>query len=229
MDGKENAQAVAKMYCDANVRISPNCDLAKHIAAAVEVSDKWLSGTGRNIQAGTFFRSIQMERIASALPAARESPRFAEYLRHLSVGSLDIFERRPSKAKDTLWELELYALRRSKSVAASLTEPDIVAHINGFDIGIACKKIYSHKNIGKTLSIAVEQIEAVSEFGVIAINIDDLWPPNQIRVATSEEFVAHLFSTENRRFLTATVGIFTIPFLGTRYRSDGGIRRRRVC
>jgi hypothetical protein len=48
----------------------------------------------------------------------------------------------------------------------------------------------------------VAQIEAVSEYGLLAINIDDLWPPNQIRATTSEQYLAHTLSQENVQFLS---------------------------
>jgi hypothetical protein len=201
LEGKEQAEAVARMYRESGIQLNPNCDLAKHIAAAVEVSDQWLSDKVRKIPVGLLFRGIQMDRIATSVLAANESPRIADYLRQLATGSLDMFARRPSKAKNTLWELELHGLLRTRSVVANLDEPDIVAQVNGMAIGIACKKLYSQANVEKTLSKGVEQIEKVSEYGLLAINIDDLWPPNQMRVATSEQYLAHTLSQENLGFL----------------------------
>jgi hypothetical protein len=184
------------------IQLNRNCDLAKHIAAAVEISDHWLAGKRRNFQAQLLFRGIQMDRIATAVFAAKESPSIAEHLRHLARGSLGILDRRQSKAKNTLWELELHSVLRSKAVAAQLAEPDIVARIGPTVIGIACKKTYSHENVEKTLSVGVKQIERVSEFGLLAINIEDLWPPNQIRWATSEQYLGHTLSQENLQFLS---------------------------
>ena len=201
LEGKEQAEAVARMYREFGVQLNPNCDLASHIAAAVQVSDHWLSGKGRRIQAELLFRGIQMDRIATSVLAAKGARKIVDHLRHLASGSVDILERRRSKAKNTLWELELHALLHTRSVVADLDEPDIVAQMNNLRIGIACKKIYSHKNVEKALSVGVEQIERVSEYGLLAINIDDLWPPNQMRVVTSEQYLAHTLSQENLEFL----------------------------
>jgi len=201
VEGKEQAAAVAQMYLEAGIQLRPHCDLAKHIAAAAEVCDLWLSGKDRKIPVDLLFRGIQMDKIATSLLAAKESPRVAEQLRHLASGSLDVLARRPSKAKSTLWELELHALLRTRSVIADLDEPDIIAKMNDTVIGIACKKIYSHANVEKTLSVGVAQIENVSEYGLLAINIDDLWPPNQLRAATSDEALGHSLSQENLAFL----------------------------
>ena len=51
LEGKEQAAAVTQMYRDAGIQLSPQCDLPSHIAAAAEVSDRWLSGTLRNPEA----------------------------------------------------------------------------------------------------------------------------------------------------------------------------------
>jgi hypothetical protein len=201
LEGKEQALAVAEMYRHLGIQLNRSCDLAKHIAAAVGVSDHWLAGKGRNIQVELLFRGIQMDRIATSVLAAKESANISVHLRHLAAGSLDILDRRPSKAKSTLWELELHSLLRTKAVEAHLAEPDIVACIDDSVIGIACKKIYSNANVEKTISVGVEQIERVSQFGLLALNIDDLWPPNQIRAATSVQYLANTLSQENLQFL----------------------------
>jgi hypothetical protein len=201
LEGKQQALAVARMYREYGVQLNPSCELAKHIAASVEISDQWLSGKVRKVQVGVLFRGIQMDRIATSVLAAKESPKIADYLRHLASGSLDILGRRSSRARNILWELELHALLRTRSVTADLDELDIVARLNDMEIGIACKKIYSHENVEKSLSVGVEQIERVSEYGLLAINIDDLWPPNQLRIATSEEYVGQTLSQENLHFL----------------------------
>ena len=201
LDGKQQALAVTEIYRYFGVQLNNNSDLAKHIAAAVEISDHWLAGKGRNIRVELLFRSIQMDRIATSVLAAKQSANIAQHLRHLASGELDIFDRRPSKAKSTLWELELHSILRSKAVIADLAEPDIVAHFNDKVIGIACKKLHSHGNVEKTVSVGVRQIAQISEFGLLAINIDDLWPPNQIRVATSMRYLGHMLSQENLQFL----------------------------
>lgn len=201
LEGKKQALEVADIYRHLGIQLNRNCDLAKHIAAAVDVSDHWLAGKGRDIQAELLFRAIQMDRIATSVLAAKGSANISEHLRHLASGTLDILDRRPSKAKNTLWELELHSVLRTKGVDANLAEPDIVTRVNETVIGIACKKLYSDENVEKTLSVGVEQIEQVSEFGLLAINIDDLWPPNQIRVVTSEQYLGRTLSQENVQFL----------------------------
>jgi hypothetical protein len=201
LEGKEQAAAVKQMYLDAGIQLNPNCDLAKHIAAAGEVCDQWLCDKVRKIPVGSLFRGIQMDKITTSVLAAKGCPKIADHLRHLASGSLDVMDRRQTKAKSTLWELELHALLLARLVIAYLDEPDIIAKLNDTVIGIACKKIYSHENVEKTLSVGVAQIEKVSEYGLLAINIDDLWPQNQLRASTSDEELGYSLTQENLEFL----------------------------
>ena len=107
------------------------------------------------------------------------------------------------KAKDTLWELELYQILRAHSIKASLGEPDIVANYSGAQVGIACKKFYSESNVSKVLSNAVGQIEKTFELGIIAINLDDLLPADSIiKVKTLEQMSGALVQ-RNDDFLRA--------------------------
>ena len=201
LEGKEQAAAIRRMYADYDVKLNPSCDMARHISAAIEVSDKWLLNKTKEIQTGTLVRGIQMDKIATSLLAARNSKKIRQYLRHLTSGSLDVFNRRPSRAKSALWELELHALLLRQSVTVELEEPDTIAHVNNWPIAIACKKTYSDENVEKTLSRGVAQNEKVSSYGLIAINIDDLWPANQIRASTSDEELGHSLRQENAEFL----------------------------
>jgi hypothetical protein len=202
LENKERAAAVAQMYRDAGIQLSLHCDLGKHVAAAGLASDMWLSGcSSSRFPVDLIFRGIQMDRIATSILAAKGSAKIGEYLRAFARGSVDVFDRKQSKAKNLLWELELHALLRSQSVSVELEEPDIVAKLEGENIGIACKKIYSHANVEKALSTGVDQIERVSEYGILAINLDDLRPPNTIRVSTSARELGHSLTQENLTFL----------------------------
>lgn len=58
--------------------------------------------------------------------------------------------------------------------------PDIVVDYEGSRIGISCKKLYSEKNVEHELSQSVGQIEKGFEFGIVALNIDDLLPPDDV-------------------------------------------------
>ncbi|MDP2806014.1 MAG: hypothetical protein Q8O24_08760, partial [Gallionellaceae bacterium] len=124
-----------------------------------------------------------------------------EYLSALLIGSLDLLSREQSKAKDTLWELELWQALTRMGMHATLEEPDIVVTFDDARIGIACKKFYSENNVSKVLSQAVSQFEGDFAFGIVAINLDDLTPANTILKATSIDQMLELISQVNFSFI----------------------------
>ena len=66
--------------------------------------------------------------------------------------------------------------------------PDIVINLERGDLGIACKKLYSEKHVQNVLSKAVKQVSVGFDVAVVAINIDDLLPAQQLfKVATATE------------------------------------------
>jgi hypothetical protein len=91
---------------------------------------------------------------------------------------------------------------REHGVTAFLKEPpDIEASFRGTKIGIACKKVYSEKNFEKVLSEGVAQIETKYEYGIVAVNIDELTPPETILIAETQEEMAHRINKLNHAFL----------------------------
>jgi hypothetical protein len=198
---KEKALALDQMYRDNDVVLPPGCNLAKHIADAVRISDLWLLARQSEITASATYHAAQLDRIANAFVGVRDVEARKRYLRALTSGSLEVFERTPSFAKDILWEMELCALLKARSFVAELREPDIVVTIGESEIGVPCKKIYSEANIERTLSDAVSQIEREFELGIVAFNLDDLQPANQVRVTNSEEALRKSLSADNFQFL----------------------------
>ena len=79
--------------------------------------------------------------------------------------------------------------------------PDIVVDFNDSRIGIACKKIYSERHVQNVLSEAVSQIQKEFEFGIAAINIDDLLPAKAILNLNSSQAVAERLHQHNGEFL----------------------------
>jgi hypothetical protein len=198
---KEKALELAQMYEKYDVPLPPTCDLAKHIADAVRISDLWMMAREGEIVAGARYHGAQLDRIANAFASVKNADSRTTYMRALTRNSLDMFDRAPSHAKDILWEMELCALLKAKSFVAELKEPDIVVTMGNHCIGIACKKVYSEGNVETTLSNGVAQIERRYELGILAINLDDLLPPNQIRVASSDKALSKSLSADNFAFL----------------------------
>jgi hypothetical protein len=150
------------------------------------------------------FRAALLDRIADAVLPLSIVPDRIGFLAALLSGTLDLLDRKRSRAKDVLWELELWATLRRRSFDAILEEPpDIVVKFAQSKIGIACKKVYSEKHVQNVLSEAVAQIESNFDFGIVAVNLDDLVPANGILKASTQETMAQRLRDLNAWFLTA--------------------------
>ena len=199
---KEKALALEQLYADSNVPIPLTCDLARLIADAKTLSDLWLMNKVDEFSMTLLFHGVHLDRLADAvLPLQLVSDR-DKYLLALTSGSLDLFVRQRSQAKDILWELELWSILRGRSLDAVLCEPpDIVVAFEDSQIGIACKKVYSEKHVQNVLSQGVDQIETSFDFGIVAVNLDDLAPSGQILRAPNQEVMSKSISELNARFL----------------------------
>lgn len=199
---KEKALAIRDLYTEHSVALPDNCGLAELIANAVEISDHWMLGSHEQISHERLFQMAQMDRIAEAMSPLREMTDCAPYLEQMTGGSLSPFKRERSKSKDTLWELELLNTLRHRSLSAVLEEPpDIVVDLEGSRIGIACKKFYSTRHVQNVLSNGVAQIESAFEFGILAVNLDDLLAPDVVIRAPHQDALGELLNNANLDFL----------------------------
>ena len=165
---KSRAGEIEDLYADAGLAISPTCSLAQLIGNAKKsVADE--------------FDAIHLNRLAEAILPLRDVPGKEKYLNALTSGDLDCFNRRDSYAKNIFWELELWTILRRGCPSAFLQDPpDIVLSLLGGTLGVACKKIYSEKNVEKVLSEAVSQVEGDFNVGVVALSLDELIPPQKV-------------------------------------------------
>lgn len=199
---KEKALEIEAIYKENNVRLATGSDLASLIADAKLQSDSWLLGEAEKHPMTLLFRTGLLDRIAEAVLPLKDVPDRIRFLKALTLGSLDLQGRKKSKAKDTFWELELWASLKRRSFDTTLTEPpDIVVNFGDSRVGIACKKIYSEKHVQNVLSQAVAQIESAFDIGIVAINIDDLVPADQILRAPTTETMSQFIRELNRKFL----------------------------
>lgn len=198
---KQKALEVERLYADSAVPLPVTCDLARLIGEAKSLSDSWLAG--QRIEDTIQFNAGHLKRIAEAILPLRSVEDRNRYLAAITSGSLSLHNREPSKAKDTLWEIELWEVLVRHGFNARLAEPpDIVLSFGGDLIGIACKKFYSAKNVSKVLSQAVEQIESNFQFGIVAANLDDLWPYEGAQIYKNLEAAGKAVGVFNEQFLT---------------------------
>jgi len=150
--------------------------LAQIVKQTNDVVDCWSKDNKANISSDILTLKIaHFNRIADAILRLETIPDCREYLHRLTDGIIDNITPGCSVAKNTLWELELWSTMVKRGVMARLLDPpDIVMTIDNFEIAVACKKLYSEKHVQNILSEAVRQICLASNFGVVALNIDEL-------------------------------------------------------
>lgn len=193
---------IANLYKESQVDMSPKCDLAKLIANAQSVVQVALIKGYGAITSEQRFRLLHLDRVASAVLPLKDVTNRAEYLKKLVSGTLNLFNNEPSLSKDILWELELWAGMRKRHAATELLDPpDIVLNLTGGRLAIACKRIYSERNLEKNLSEAVKQVEGEYDVGVVAMNVDSLIPPNTFLPARTERAMGKKLQSMNADFL----------------------------
>jgi len=198
---KEKAKAIEKLYCDNTVPLPPDCALANLVSDAKTLSDAWLMNNREVATWQLILRVSFLYRIADAILPLFDVPERRKYLTILTSGNLNLQQRERSLAKDILWELELWSRLRRRGINAILHEPDIIVDFEDAQVAIACKKFYSENNVEKVLSEAVGQIEAAYDFGIIAVNLDDLTLPDHILKQPTQEAMGKAIDQFNRGFL----------------------------
>jgi hypothetical protein len=145
------------------------------INAAKKLSDEWLLNSRDTVSDEDLFRAAHLNQIGTVILDLQREHDLTRHLGRL-VGAWDPFSAERCEAADFFWELQCMHSLRSAGIEVTLQEPpDLVATVEGVEVGIACKKIYSEKSTEKQLSKGVAQAEKVLECGVVAFNIDALY------------------------------------------------------
>jgi hypothetical protein len=197
---KAEAIRIEELYSRHKVRLSSQSALGRLIAIVKASSDRWILNEKSPNGMLDFFQTLHFGRVAEGLLTLEHVENPSEYLRRMLDGSLDFFERSKSVAKNTLWELSLFARLRARHQDVWLKDPpDICVQVGGTRVGIACKKVYSVRNLPKLLSEAVSQVGEESAFGVAALNIDECTPGQHLlKKSTSTEVFETLRAIKDR-------------------------------
>jgi hypothetical protein len=207
---KNRATQIEDIYEIANIKLPQNSSIGVLIKTAKDLSDNWLLGNKNDLNYHMVFLSMNLDRLADALILLNNEPEKHTYLKELLSGSLDFFKREKSHAKDVFWELEVWEkIRKRLDSVYSQEPPDIVVDYEDSHIGISCKKLYSEKHVQNVLSQAVSQIEKEFEFGIVAINIDDLLPPDVVLKMESSDAVTERLNQINTEFINRHVRHFS--------------------
>ena len=196
---KEKGQEIERIYAGAGVRLHPDSGLAKLIAGAKETSDSWLLERTHGAPTKALWQSVHLARIADAVISVANDP---EKLEKLTQGSLDPFDREESEAKNHLWEYELLGFFNRNGVHTRFEDPpDLICELDGVEVAVACKKLYSEKNVEKVVSNAVSQIEASARHGIVAFSLDELMPKDTVYGAPTQSSAADGLDEINMAFL----------------------------
>lgn len=195
-------ELIRNLYKESNLQLNSTSQLCGLLESAEKLVDEWASGNSETTDTALLFKSLHIERISSAMQVLSNEDSRVKYLKDILRGTLDFFERVPSHAKSILWELEVCAIIRKAIPDTQLDEPDVVVNLQGQKIAIPCKKIFSEKGVSKVLSNAVSQFETSFDFGIVAINIDDLTPADVLLRARTFEELGNKLHSANMIFLS---------------------------
>ncbi len=206
IDIKNHAVEIENLYKNSGLNLDARSGLGQLIKRAKELSDNWLLGNYDGFSYETFFLAMHLDRVAQNILLLENIAEKVQFLKRLKSGNLNFFNRDKSEAKNALWEIEVWAQLRKRIESAKLEEPpDIVVSFENSNIGISCKKVYSETHVQNVLSKAVNQIEKEFEFGIVAINIDDLLPPDAVLKMDSSDDVREKLHGFNADFMVHPV------------------------
>lgn len=193
-------EVIERIYSNSNVNIGSSHQLIGLLNDAKDIAAEWANGNSAKIDMRKFFNLLHIDRIYSGIQILSSENNKEKYLKDLLNGTLNFFHRKNSHAKSIFWELEASTKLKKVIPETHLNEPDIVVNIDNYNIAIPCKKIFSEKGVPKVLSNAVSQIENEYEFGIVAINIDDLIPEGVLLEARTFQEAGDKLHARNMEF-----------------------------
>jgi hypothetical protein len=192
---QDQVNYIEHIYTKSDVRLNSQHYLFKLLQ---EVKDNFSEENSEAIM----IKALYISRLADGIQCLENVKDRKKYLTDLLNGSLDFLEHKSSHAKSIFFELEVLTHIKSAFPKSHLAEPDIVLRMENADIGIPCKKITSENSLQKVLSKAVKQIENNDfEFGIVAINIDDLLPEHKILTTNLFSNVLEILYKHNEDFI----------------------------
>lgn len=200
---KERALQIRELFRRHNIQFHTTSAIGVLLKDAEILADNFSAGQSGTSDFQILLNAAHLDRMADALLLLEGEPSCKVYLNKLTSKSLNFLGRTPSQAKDTYWEIELWALLKGNFPNVRLVDPpDIILDTPDGPLAIACKKIYSKKNVARQLSSAVKQLEKFDGMGIAAINIDDLVPEEVLLRSRSTAEMLRFIDAENIRFLS---------------------------
>ena len=195
---KEDAERFTELCKTSGCPIQQGSEMASLLAGTADLWRRWFTRDYGSISEDDLVAALSINRACNLALRLDGHPKVGEVVAQLQNGSVHIGKRAAnSRAKDTLWELEVLARLSEGGLPVELAEPDVVWVDQELVTGVACKKVYSEGHVQNILSEAVHQIEGSTGFGLVAINLDELFleqlPPDGIlRVPYLEDALQRL-------------------------------------
>jgi len=117
---------IEKIYAESSIKLHSSSQLSKLIESARKLSEIWSASSSDEADMDLLFKTLHIERIASALEFLKSEKEKTKYLKDLLNGTLNFFERKQSHAKSILWELEVWTKIKNSIPETYLAEPDVV-------------------------------------------------------------------------------------------------------
>lgn len=182
------------------IRMHRDSALGTLLRQAETLAKEWDEG----VDSGDIRRLVSAahaNRVAETVLTIAGEPEAEECLRRMAGNDMNLSERRPSRGKDALWELDLLSFLRRRSIETVLREPDIVANFGFGDYPIACKKVYSEKSVETQMRKGVQQMSAFGGTGLVAFNIDDLVPADALMKSQTSTEASDYLAALNKDFI----------------------------
>ena len=200
---KVRALQIRDLFRRQNIQFNAASAIGVLLKDAEVLADTFIAGQSGASEFKILMNAAHLDRMADALLLLEGEANCNVYLNKLTSKSLNFLGRIPSQAKDIYWEIELWALlKRNFSNVRLVDPPDIILDTPDGPLAIACKKIYSKKNVARQLSSAVKQLEIFDGIGIAAINIDDLVPADALLRSKTTVEMLRFIDAENIRFLS---------------------------
>lgn len=192
-------QQVRDLFSRLDIPVIPSSVLDVLLRHVDNLSTRWSAGNSQTVK--EMINCTTAMRVIEAILAAQDDSGAMACYQRIVKKDVDLFSHTQSPGKDALWELQLLKVLKSSGMNASLVEPDITVIIGSVAIPIACKKIYSIKNLEGQLRSAGTQLKRIGIGGIAALNIDAQLPKDHLIVASSSKQASDVLVSEAKKFL----------------------------
>ncbi|WP_338495812.1 hypothetical protein V5F23_17220 [Pseudomonas sp. WP18] len=181
------------------IKVRPGSALSQLLKQADKLLEAWIEQRKPDNQ--TLIEALHVNRLADAITLLPDEPGIQQSLKRVAGSVMQPDDRSLSQGKDALWELVLQAHLITNGIAARAAEPDLMVDFGIGDYPVACKKIWSLKNLEKQVQKGCKQLAPFQHHGVIALNLDDLTPVGKVVAQPTKSLAIEFLAEFNMTFI----------------------------